>query len=197
MSFNNINSEKTVIKCGVPQGSIEGPLLFLIYIIDIANDSKVLLPIILADDTDIFLKGKSINDTLKKMNDEIIRIVKWLHANKLSLDIEMTHFMIFSSPRRSTARMRDVKINSIVIEYCELTEFIGVIIDSKLRLDQHVLMIRTKIARCVCILIRMQKTLTQSLLTTLYFSFIYPHYTIHILYRSVGKSSKYSYSVIH
>ena len=95
--FNNTKSDEKHITWGVPQGSILGPLLFLLYIYDICNVSDIHSPILFADDTNIFLKGKNIDELVQCMNCELNKVVIWLAANKLSLNIKKTHFMIFCS----------------------------------------------------------------------------------------------------
>ena len=93
--YNNTKSDEKHITCGVPQGSILGPILFLLYINDICNVSDILFPILFADDnTNIFLNGKHIDELVKCMNCELNKVVIWLAANKLSLNIKKTHFMI-------------------------------------------------------------------------------------------------------
>ena len=72
--YNNFESDYKEIKCGVPQVSILGPLLFLIYINDLPPVSKFLLPILFADDTNLFCTGKNLNDIVKELNVEIDKI---------------------------------------------------------------------------------------------------------------------------
>ena len=87
--YNNCSSEKSLISRGVPQGYILGPLLFLLYIIDMPNVSKILFPMIFADDTNIIIiNGKNITNLFGTLNVELQKIVKWLCANKLSLNTE-------------------------------------------------------------------------------------------------------------
>ena len=84
-------SNKLTINCGVPQGSILGPLLFLIYINDLSTVSSALFSILFADDTNMFDTGKDINLLSKKINEELIKIQEWLRCNKLSLNVSKTH----------------------------------------------------------------------------------------------------------
>ena len=86
--YNNCSSDKSLISRGVPQGYILGPLLFLLYIIDMPNVSKILFPMIFADDTNIIINGKNITNLFGTLNVELEKIVKWLCANKLSLNTE-------------------------------------------------------------------------------------------------------------
>ena len=73
--------KKTVI-CGVPQGSILGPILFLIYINDLAGICKRTLPFLFADDTNLFISGKNINEMVQELNNELREISTWLKINK-------------------------------------------------------------------------------------------------------------------
>merc|ERR1712055_864402 len=87
------------VTCGVPQGSVLGPLLFIIYINDIAKCYQQAMFRIFADDTGIFFKCKDL-DTLKELTKNVLKfITKWFHDNRLTLNASKTSFVIFRSSR--------------------------------------------------------------------------------------------------
>jgi hypothetical protein len=86
VTINNVSSGFLPITCGVPQGSILGPILFLLYINDIANISKILKYIMFADDTNFFISGKNISEIENKLNTELSLIVEWFNSNLLCID---------------------------------------------------------------------------------------------------------------
>ena len=117
--YNGTVSSKTEVTCGVPQGSILGPLLFLIYINYIANVSTVLFLIIFADDTNAFISGKNTAELIRQMNEELEKLVIWLEVNKLKLNIKKTHFIIFSTTKQTITEQ-------LCIKQVDNTKFLGV-----------------------------------------------------------------------
>ena len=91
--YNNSESDIGSITHGVPQGSILGPLLFIIYMNDFSKASELLFAILFADDTNIFLEGMSYNKIILEMNTELYKIETWLAANRLTLNVNKTHYM--------------------------------------------------------------------------------------------------------
>ena len=75
------------MNCGLPQGSLMGPLLFILYINDLHNISPNISKILFADDTNLYISGKNLPDLIKLMEFELVKIKEWLDTNKLSLNI--------------------------------------------------------------------------------------------------------------
>ena len=97
-SFDTSESEQKNIVCGVPQGSILGPLLFIIYVNDITNTSDVLDFILFADDTTILYSHSNIENQINLINEELNEVSNWFKANKLSVNASKTNYMILGTP---------------------------------------------------------------------------------------------------
>jgi len=128
VKYKQKNFESLTIKCGVPQGSILGPLLFLVYMNDISRCSDILSIILFADDTNLFLSHKNLDTLENTMNHELRKIASWLSANKLFLNIKKTHFIIFKSRGKKPNQNVSIKINGQPIEQVKNTKFLGLYI---------------------------------------------------------------------
>ena len=173
-NFSNAKSEYKNIVCGVPQGSILGPLLFLIYINDLSTVSDALFTILFADDTSIFVRGKDFDNLINLLNNELSLITTWLSANKLSLNIKKTHYMVFT---RKNIHSTDHKIllNNHEISRVKETKFLGLLVDEKLTWKNHIDYISKKISKGIGILTKARPFINIITCKTLYYSFIYPY----------------------
>ena len=176
VSFDGVESSYCRISCGVPQGSILGPLLFLIYINDMANVSDELFTLLFADDTNTFLTGNDVNQMIKIMNSELQKLVTWMQVNKLSLNVSKTHFIIFrSSKMKNPVFTERLTMNNVDLKQEIKTKFLGVIIDQKLSWGPHIDHIKSKASKGIGIICKTKSLLNVSTLTTLYNSFVYPY----------------------
>ena len=176
VSYNGVQSNTKSIKCGVPQGSILGPLLFLLYINDLQNVCQYSLPILFADDTNLFFNSKDITKLNFMLSEELSNISKWLKVNRLSLNINKTKYMLFTKKRYISDQIK-IEIDKTPISKTNVSKFLGVIIDDKLTWKDHIAYVNGKIARGVGILNKAKHYLNREALTTLYYSFIYPYIT--------------------
>ena len=174
VTYNGVKSRNQLIKCGVPQGSILGPLLFLIYINDLASVCECTFPILFADDSNLFISGRDPDLIMRTMNNELKELSLWLKANKLSLNIKKTHFMIFSSKNKPHPNIC-INIDGETINETAKTKFLGVIIDNKLSWKDHILYISGKLARGTGVLLKVRRYLMKETLISLYYSFVYPY----------------------
>ena len=99
IEYNGTCSLKSVIRCGVPQGSILGPLFFLIYINDIHNASNILEMVLFADDTNVFYSHDDLSDLTNVINIELRKLSDLFKASKLSINIAKSKYMMFK-PRK-------------------------------------------------------------------------------------------------
>ena len=175
VSFSGYKSPLNIINCGVPQGSILGPLLFLLYINDLPSIAKNLFMCMFADDTNVFLTGKNLINLEKTMNDELSLMSDWLVSNRLSLNINKTHFMIFCPPRKKPDYSVKLKIENDNIDKVTHTKFLGVILDSQLSWKLHVKYIKGKVCKSIGIIYRAKHFLNRDSLICLYHAFLYPY----------------------
>lgn len=178
MLFNEITSDLLPIKTGVPQGSILGPLLFVIYMNDIINACNMFKPVIYADDTalcavlEAFGSEKQVLET--NINRELNLINEWFKINRLSLNSSKTKAMIFHTPQKKVNKIK-LQINDTEIEYVDQFDYLGIIFDSNMTWKPHLNKVSNKISRSIGVLNRLKHFLPGAILKTLYNSLIDPY----------------------
>ena len=133
---NNTISSVKHNRCGVPQGSNLGPLLFLVYINDLPRCLRTSTPAMYADDTNITVVGKTSEEIEKSLNSELENIHKWLLANKLTLNVNKTEYMIIGSRQKLQNTLMNSNINIAIggneVKQVLTTKSLGVIIGKNL-----------------------------------------------------------------
>src|ERR1043165_3682325 len=175
---NETFSTFRLIKFGVPQGSLLDPLLFLIYINDLPNTSSLLQFILFADDSNVFISHNSYENMYQLLNNELKTVSAWFKANKLSLNLNKTNYILFSSHRKPPPSQQDsVLIDGTIIPQVKLVKFLGTYIDQYITWKDHIEHISLKIAKNIGIISRIAHLLPTTILLTLYYSLIYPYLT--------------------
>ena len=176
--FNNAISDSVNIPCGVPQGSILGPLLFLIYINDLTHSSSNLQYIMYADDATLIYSQSGFNNIEYKVNNELDNVSNWFKANKLKLNISKTNFCIFHNRNHHVSTILDevsLRIDSTLISRLNAVNFLGVIVDENLRWDVHIDNIVCKVSKSIGVLYKLRFYVPHPILFTLYNSLILPY----------------------
>jgi len=173
--LNGISSNVKQINCGVPQGSVLGPLLFLIYINDLPNISKKLTFFLFADDTNIFYESKSELHLEKTVNKELKKLYTWLVVNRLALNIDKTKFIIFHPYNKPKKQNINLRINKKPINRANNIKYLGIILDSTLSWIDHIDKISNKMKRALGLMYKIRPYVFSKTLLTLYYSLIYPH----------------------
>ena len=175
VKLQNCESDCMNVVCGVPQGSILGPKLFILYINDMCNVSNLLKFILFADDTNIFCSGKDLQKLSNLITQELYKLTDWFAANKLSLNVSKTNFMIFSNAKK--VEELQVKINNTAITRVNATKFLGVFIDEKLNWKEHIKFVKAKLSKSMFMLNRAKHVLQYDAMLMLYNCIVLPHLT--------------------
>ena len=172
--IGDAQSEYKTLNISIPQGSILGPLLFIIYINDLPSVTGDLSTVLFADDTTLFCSGPDFPTLVNKCNVDLVKVSEWLVANRLTLNINKTFSMIFSN-RQYEADNYSIRIDNEIIPYVSSGKFLGVVMDRFLKFDNHVSEICGKLSKSVGILKKLREYIPGKQLIDLYYNFAYPY----------------------
>lgn len=171
--INGISSKEAKITHGVPQGSVLGPKLFIMYINEISEVLNKLQCILFADDTSLYGSGKDLELLLNSVETEHKILKKWFEVNKLSVNLHKTKYIVFGN--KVVNKLCRLKIGEIEIERVYVIKFLGINIDDKLNWKVHINILKTKISKRIAILCKIKTSVNKNTLYILYNSLILPY----------------------
>lgn len=175
VTIEGIDSSTREMKFGVPQGSILGPLLFIIYINDLPQISNFAKFIMYADDANIILTGDNITEISEKLSVLGNELEKWVESNGLALNLKKTKYMIFSRQRTEVRLTSPFSISNVEIEQKSEARFLGVIVDENLTWTTHIKTVQTKMSRYIGIMYKLKNILPLKSKIQIYHSFVQSH----------------------
>lgn len=173
--YNACVSSATAVDLGVPQGSVLGPLLFILYINDVKKTLRRAEINLFADDTVIFVVANSLQECYDVMNDELKMYSDWLKWKKLKLNVTKTKYMVVTR-RLNTDVNGSIEIDGEEVQRVETMKYLGVMLDEKLNFNEHINYTIRKAARKFGVLCRIHRYLTTEAKIVIYKSIIAPHF---------------------
>lgn len=175
VKFGSVESASQPVDFGVPQGSILGPLLFLIYVNNINTiglHGKIAL---YADDTCLFYFGHSIQQLITQAQEDLDKLNMWFQYNLLTINASKTCYIIFSAKNKKIQEHDDLKINGEIIHKSNEEKYLGLILDSKLTWKTHIDKIRKKLISLMGAMRGIVGCLPKQVRYTIYNSLVKPH----------------------
>ena len=181
VTVNGINSQNVIVKCGVPQGSVLGPLLFLIFINDLPNATEF-FTLLFADDTTFQVSGFDTPHLFEVANHELQNASNWFRANKLTLNVKKTKFMLFSGHNKvNEAQNLNLQINGKNVDQIgnsckeKYFKFVGHVLDENLTWEGHLEHLVKKLASANFAVNSTKNFLPSHIRKTVYYSLFDSH----------------------
>ena len=169
------SSSKLPITHRVPQGSVLGPLLFLLYINDLHKAIQHSSVHHFADDTNLLYTNNSLKKINKHINHDIKHLCQWLRSNKISLNASKTEIIIFKTKLKTITKHLNFRVSGQKINPTTSVKYLGVHLSDSLTWEIHFKNLQTKLNRAIGLLSKIRHYTPKSLLKTIYFSLFNSH----------------------
>ena len=173
--INGHESDLQKINIGVPQGSVLGPLLFLIYINDLHNSIKFSTAFHFADDTGLLNVQNSIKTINKLVNYDLKQLSFWLNANKIALNVAKTEVILFKGKNKTIDVGINLKLSRKKLNLSSHVRYLGVFIDENLNWKYHVNAISSKLIKANAMLSKLRHFVSKEVLRTVYYAIFQSH----------------------
>ena len=172
-----LSSSKKII-CGVPQGSILGPLLFLLYVNDMPDSLNNTTPSLYADDSEICASSDNSSDLISKLNEDLKNLSRWMRKNKLQIHPTKSKYMFIGSSYniKNNICNEPILINSTPVPRVTNYKCLGVNLDDKLCWDSHIEMICKKVAAGIAAIKRVKPFVPPEMLKVIYNALVQPYF---------------------
>lgn len=174
LKYKNSTSDTKNIHCGVPQGSILGPILFLLYINDLPKACEEAKFLLFADDTAILYSAPTIHELQLKVSRSFPKVIQWLHANRLSLSTPKSFYQLYA-PGNTESLNLIIPVKGTHLKRAPVVKYLGVLIDEDLKFKSHINKVSSLISRNLGIISRAKYLLNRKLLILLYNSLVLPY----------------------
>ena len=174
VSIGKVASSLNRVTCGVPQGSVLGPLLFLLYVNDICNAVPGSHVKLFADDTNLFVFGSGLDKLFIDANNSLTLLNDWFRCNKLSLNVDKTNYSVFSKSGCDVNR-HNIVVDGNPLSNVTCVKYLGMFIDNHLTWSQHIQLIHDKLIKFTSIFYKVRNYMLTDVLKNLYYAFVYPH----------------------
>lgn len=177
VQYKSAISDTKLIECGVPQGSVLGPLLFILYTNDLPKALPNTSSILFADDTTVHKSGKNVTLLFAQMKADLAELIDWFRANKLSLNLNKTNYILFRSKSDDDFLTETLQFGTEILQRKHFVKFLGLLVDEFLEWTEQGNAIKNKIKSSLYLLSTSKNFLTIPCKKILYYSLIHSHLT--------------------